>query len=163
MVSVAYTLWVLTAKYPDSRILIMNADLELPRKWVGEMEGYCRENPVLRWVFPEMCPQGTPEEIAQWGYIEKFTIPSKTATSAEASVEISSVKNRVTGKRFDLIVFDDLVNDENINTEGGMRAVQRAYVTCPPESWSTPRESLFGQNGQERSACGRRSTPPKRS
>jgi hypothetical protein len=86
IISVSYPLWLL-AKVPDTRVLLNNAMLENPRKWVGEMLQHLRGNPVLRWVWPELVPQ---EDIADFGFVESFTVPSRKATWGEASVEITS-------------------------------------------------------------------------
>ena len=76
IISVSYVLWLL-AKWPDTRILIANATLDNPRKWVAEQLQHLRGNTVLRWVFPEMCPATNVEEF---GFVESYTVPSRRAT-----------------------------------------------------------------------------------
>lgn len=123
VVSVSYPLWLL-AKFPDTRILIANATLDNPRKWVAEQLSHLRGNEVLRWVFPEMVPQ---KDIDDFGFVESYTVPSRKATWGEASVEITSVSNNVVSRHYEVILFDDLVSAENSATKLGLETVETLY------------------------------------
>jgi predicted phage terminase large subunit-like protein len=123
IISVAYPLWLL-AKYPDTRILLNNATLENPRKWVGEMLQHLRGNVVVRWTFPELVPQ---EDVEDFGFVESFTVPSRKATWGEASVEITSVENNVVSRHYEVILFDDLVSENNAATKAGLERVEERY------------------------------------
>ena len=123
VVSVSYPLWLL-AKYPDTRILIANATLDNPRKWVQEQLQHLRGNPVLRWLYPELVPQ---EDVEEFGFVESYTVPSRNASWGEASVEITSVSNNVVSRHYEVILFDDLVSAENSATKNGLETVEQRY------------------------------------
>lgn len=97
VISVSYPLWLLV-NHPDVRILIANATLDNPRKFVQEQLGHIRSNRVFRWLFPESCPPD--DEAEQFGFVASYTVPNREANWGEASVEVTSVDRNVVSRHY---------------------------------------------------------------
>lgn len=124
VISVSYPLWLLV-KYPDTRILLSNATLSNPEKWVAEQLLHLRSNPVLRWMFPESVP--TPDQVDVFGFKSRYTVPNRKAPWGEASIEVTSVDKNVVSRHYEVIIFDDLVSEENSRTKLGLERVEEFY------------------------------------
>lgn len=86
IISVSYPLWLLV-QFPDTRILIANATLDNPKKWVQEQLLHLRSNEV--WVVNLLCSMGVLPlagpgvvgAVAHGGLAPRHTGPAATATA----------------------------------------------------------------------------------
>lgn len=89
--------WVL-AGAPDTRILVLSADLALARKMVRNVKRIIEKHPMTKGL--------KPEKLDQWGS-EKFTI-NRTQELRDPSMLAKGITTNLTGTRADMIICDDV-------------------------------------------------------
>ena len=64
--------------------------------------------------------------------VDGFTIKGRTIPNAEPTFTGFGVDKMVTGGHYDIIVFDDMVHEKNVNTKEGIELVLRVYRMVGP-------------------------------
>jgi len=112
------------------RVLIGNAKLELAIDIVRDIENIVATNEMFAWLFPEYVPSESwrrGKERGKWNS-ERLDWPcSAQAGRKEGCVQIISAGASGTSKHFDVLKFDDVVNDENIDTKALRDKMDRWY------------------------------------
>lgn len=109
-VTVGYTLWRLIND-PNLRVLIAGETQKNAKKFVGEVKAHFEMNPKLR-----ACYGNWVNKAGIWRE-DEFVVNRRTAVKKESSVFAASLeKQATTGQHYDLILLDDPVSMNNINT-----------------------------------------------
>lgn len=115
---------------PDQRILIINAKLENALDILSDIKADFETNDILRWLFPEYVidfASRRMRQLCKWG-VARLDFPcSKYAGRKEGNVQIMSVEASLVSKHYDLLIYDDPVNDDNTTTKVYRDKVQRWY------------------------------------
>lgn len=121
--------WVLC--FPDVRILIASGTRDNAIKMLSAVKAHFQYNEVIRAFFPECCPSAKKTE--DWGRMESFTCPARKAKFLrEPTCSIASPDATVAGMHYDVLKFDDLVNETNSRTAESLRAVVQWYKLTNP-------------------------------
>lgn len=107
-------------KNPNARILITNATLDNAQDFLRSVKGYMEGNEKLKYLFGEF-------KSDKWNEGEIIIKQRNKLQIKEASVMASSVDKSIVSKHFDLIIGDDLVNRESINTKEQLVKTQIYY------------------------------------
>jgi len=94
---------------PNARILITNATLDNSQDFLKGIKGYLEGNEKLIHLFGKF-------KSEKWNETEIIINQRSKRQIKESSVLTSSVDKSIVSKHFDLIIGDDLVNRESINT-----------------------------------------------
>lgn len=146
--------WVL-ANAPDTRILVLSADLALARKMVRNVKRIIEKHPMTKHL--------RPEKLDQWGS-EKFTI-NRTQELRDPSMLAKGITTNLTGTRADMIICDDVEVPKTSDTHEKrmdlrQRLMELDYILTPngtqlyvgtPHCWHTiyadvPRGELGEEN-----------------
>lgn len=125
------TIWQLL-KYPNDRLLLMQASLENAKAIAGQIRHHFMRNKVLRALFPEYAIDSREEE----GAVMRFSVPCKTIVTRESSVEIGTPGASLSGRHYDVIAGSDLMNEQNTpppcgnSTVEEMEKVKAWYATA---------------------------------
>ena len=117
LINEAYNLWLQVQK--QRRILLVSATLSVCEDMVRRLKIHIRGEKFKRY-FPEInivAPDRGDQiflEGNRWG---------------EANFEITSPEHNVVAKHYDKIVLDDIVNNENANTDAGKKKLLNWYQT----------------------------------
>lgn len=98
---------------PDARILLTNATLDNSQKFLRSIKGYFEGNEKLKYLFGEF-------KSEKWNETEIVIKQRKKLQIKESSIIASSVEKGIVSQHFDMIIADDLVNRESINTKDQM-------------------------------------------
>lgn len=105
---------------PHQRICIVSAKLEVAQDILANIKNYVETRPIFRWLFPEYCVDLVPKKLAKrcfWGK-ERLDFPcSKYAGRKEGNIECMAVEASMVSMHYDLIIYDDIVNDLNSQTK----------------------------------------------
>lgn len=115
----AGTLWEIV-KDPKIRILIVNAKLTNARGMLANIRNIVETNEVFRWLFPEFCFDLAPRRLrdrCRWTETRIDFPNSVRAGQRVGNIECMSVGASLVSKHYELIIFDDPVNDENTTTK----------------------------------------------
>ena len=104
---------------PDRRILLANATATLSEKFVGKIRSFFSSNKMIRELFPELIPPNFKKvKWADTGF--EINRPTK---HVECSVEAIGVSGTRVGHHYTDIIFDDLVDEDEIASIGQMDKV----------------------------------------
>ena len=121
--------WILC--FPDIRVLIASGTRDNAMKMLQAVKAHFQYNEVLRTFFPELCPNAKKAE--DFGTKEAFTCPArKKRFLREPTVSIASPDSTVAGMHYDVVKFDDLVNETNSRTAEGIKQVIQWYKLTNP-------------------------------
>ena len=111
-------------KDPNCRQLIVNAKLENAKAILREIASHFESNDIMRWLFPEYCVDSSKikKSRLKWTSTE-LNFPCRRVIRKEANIEIMAVEASLVSKHFDIMRFDDPVNDLNAST-----ALQREKI-----------------------------------
>ena len=102
------------------RFLIVNAKLDNAIDILRDIKDVLTNNEMFAWLFPEYVPSEKwtrGRERGVWTN-NRIDLPnSRQAGRKEGNVEIMSVGASLVSKHYDVMVFDDPVNDENTTTK----------------------------------------------
>lgn len=129
-ITVAHSIqWLIN--YYDIRILISTAVSDQAQKMLSEISGQLKYNEWFRTLFPEVCPSAN--HAAEFGNQEEFTIPCREKKwLKEPTVSVTSVGKVIAGYHYEVIKHSDIVDKENIKTDGGRRAVAEHFKYMSP-------------------------------
>ncbi len=117
--TIAGALWELIND-PHQRILLVSARLDNAIDMMRDIESIISTNEVFRWLFPEYCYDLAPKNLRNHCKVlsTRIDVPcSKYAGRKEGNIEVMSVGANLTSKHYDLIQFDDPVNEDNTTTK----------------------------------------------
>ena len=121
--------WVLC--FPDVRVLIASGTRDNAIKMLSAVKAHFQYNEILRSFFPELCPGA--RKVEDWGRMESFTCPArKSKFLREPTCSIASPDATVAGMHYDVLKFDDLVNETNSRTAESLRQVVQWYRLTNP-------------------------------
>lgn len=109
--TVAYAIWRLM-KNPDLRILIANYKLDNAKSYLHEIKAIMQTNEMFQGFYKKFIPSNIKEH--RWNE-SQLTI-RRNKTFKEASIEVTGVGGEITGKHYDLILYDDVVGPDNVAT-----------------------------------------------
>lgn len=117
--TVAGTLHMLVNN-PDLRVLVVSARWDNAVDIISEIRSVIETNDMFRLLFPEFCPDKAEKSIQKRmrQTTARLDLPcSKWVGRKEGSVMCTSTGASMVGKHYDVMVFDDAVNDENTATK----------------------------------------------
>jgi len=120
--------------YPDVRILLVSAQLGRAKDFLKGIKDHFQKNQLFRWLFPEYCPKLTESnKLEDFGNDEQFTLPCRrTPGIKEPTVRVASADSSVAGGHYDVIIVDDLVEDQNTRTPGGIEQTRKFFGSLWP-------------------------------
>lgn len=118
-IAIGRVLWEL-GHQPNLRIKLVCQSDAVAKERLIALSTHIRHNPYLHQVFPALCPQsGLPWTQSQ------ITV-ERSLRLKDPSVEALGVLSSATGKRADLIIFDDVVDFRNALALPALRGVVKA-------------------------------------
>lgn len=109
-------------KNPNIRILITNAVWDTARLFLREISGLLTDKSLLSELFGKF--DGPKSKFTQ----DEITISQRTiGTIKEATITTAGIERALTGGHYDIIIHDDLVEENNINTKEQINKVIRYY------------------------------------
>lgn len=112
LLAVAYPLWRVM-KDRDIRIMIISAAENLAKQWLREIEHHMRENERFRALAGDLVPA---IRTQTWTDKEKI-VAGRSGKATHVTFLAMGFDGRPRGRRADLIIFDDVVNEQNSATE----------------------------------------------
>ncbi len=106
---------------PNIRILISTGYLENSKSFLREIKSHFERSERLRALFGDLVNADD-----KWTETQ-VVVKTRTEIRKEPTIQVSSVDKSVVSQHYDLIIGDDLVNRENINTKEQRQKVQLYY------------------------------------
>jgi len=126
IVSKSYPLWRYLSNH-DIRVLIVGESDPVASKNLKDMKWNVENNQLLRWAFPEAIPPDINKTV--WNETE-ILLPRQRSWD-EPTIMTSGVGARVTGKHFDLIIYDDIIGEKAANSEAEMESAKEWFRYAP--------------------------------
>jgi len=121
--------WILC--FPDVRVLIASGTRDNAIKMLRAVKSHFQYNAELRYFFPELCPEAHKNE--DFGTQDGFICPGRTKRYLrEPTCSVASPDSTVAGMHYDILKFDDLVNETNSRTAEGIKQVNQWYKLTNP-------------------------------
>lgn len=121
--------WIIC--FPDVRILIGCGVRQHAINMLQVVKAHFQYNEVIRSFFPECCPSAKKTE--DWGRQESFTCPArKDKFLKEPTCSIASPDATVASTHYDILKFDDLVNETNSKTAESLQSVVQWFKLTNP-------------------------------
>jgi hypothetical protein len=110
---------------PNIRILITNAVWDLARNFLREIQGLLQDKSLLAAIFGSFDGTGS-------RFTEDYIIVSQRTKGIikEPTISTGGVEKALTGMHFDIIIHDDLVEQNNINTPEQVRKIIQFRQNC---------------------------------
>lgn len=109
-------------RFPDYRVLFLQANMDLAKKLSGQVRGHLRENAIFRAVYPEYAINTADEH----GQIMSFSVPCKRSITREASLTIGTPETSLSMMHFDVIRGSDISNETNNPPPCGKGTIEEA-------------------------------------
>jgi hypothetical protein len=117
--------------WPDIRVLIASGTRDHALRMLGAVQAHFKYNPVLRDIFPELCPPA--HKVEDWGRQDSFVCPGrKQKTLREPTVGVASPDSAVASSHWDVLKFDDIVNESNSKTTESLATVNKWFKLSSP-------------------------------
>lgn len=113
LVTIAYPIWCII-KNPNIRIHITNAVLSVSIKFLREIKEHMEKNALLKTMWPKVFYTIPDKQAPKW--TENEIVVRRTKNLKDATISVGSVGKTETGAHYDRIVYDDIVNEDNVNT-----------------------------------------------
>lgn len=115
LITQAYVIWRILIN-PNIRILIASSGVNKARRFLNYHRREFTYNRSMKSLFPEFCFDNEVSNRTQ------FQVPPKLITEPqkEMTIEIASVDMGVASAHYDLIIYDDLLDEDNTRTLGSM-------------------------------------------
>jgi hypothetical protein len=121
--------WILC--FPDVRVLIASGTREHAIRMLSAAKAHFQYNETIRVLFPELCPPAHKPE--DFGKMDQFICPGrKDKTLREPTCAVASPDSAVASSHWDVLKFDDLVNETNSRTPEGIRQVNNWFALSDP-------------------------------
>lgn len=111
VVTIGYALWRLV-KDRNLRILISSETYAQSKTFLRAIKTHIEQNDTFRAVFGDIRPATLESSWRQ----EEITVAGRTRVGREPSISCSGIDQAKTGFHYDLIILDDIVSNNNINT-----------------------------------------------
>lgn len=134
IITFGYALWELT-KNPDLRILIANYKLENAKSFLQQIKNVFSMGEAFTFFYSPIIP-----DLKKTRWNESQILIRRNKNMKEASVEVTGVGGEITGKHFDLIIYDDVVGPENIST---LEQVQKL------RTWFNQMQAILEPDGKQ--------------
>lgn len=108
--TVAYPLWR-ALNNPDCRILLANYKLDNAKSFLLQIRQELTNNEVITHVYRKVLPD---TKKVRWN--ETNITLHRKSNPKEATFEVTGVGGEITGRHYDVILFDDIVGPENVGT-----------------------------------------------
>lgn len=130
--------WIIN--YPDIRILLVSAQLGRAKDFLKGIKEHFTKNDFFRFLFPEYCPKMNEHgKTEDFGNDEQFTIPCRRIPGIkEPTIRVASADSSVAGGHYDVIKVDDLVEDQNTRTPGGIEQTRKFFGSLWPLVETSP-------------------------
>src|SRR5262249_4213148 len=117
--------------FPDVRILIASGVREHAMSMLGAVKAAFQYNEAIRFLFPELCPDA--KKVEDWGKLVAFVCPGrKDKKLREPTCSIASPDAAVASTHYEILKFDDLVNETNSRTAEGLKQVINWFKLTNP-------------------------------
>jgi len=119
IITIAHTLqWIIN--FPDIRILISTAVADQAQSMLKSIKSHFQFTGAFRALFPEFCPDA--RSAGEFGNQEEFTVPNRVQKHLkEPTVSVTAIGKVIAGYHYEVVKDSDLVDKENIKTEGGRK------------------------------------------
>jgi len=124
IITVAHTIQLILIN-PEIRILIAHNKLENAKGVLRMIKNHFTSNDDFRWLFPEYCPKPNKEGTIEFGTTEHFTVPNRTGSFQEPTVDTAGVDTTKTGRHYDYMKKDDIVWEKSVTNEEQLDATRR--------------------------------------
>jgi len=122
VVTVGYTLQSI-AKNPDVRILIANATASMAEAMLGQVKRHLQYNKTFKTYFGDYTSGAD-----KWtDNMIRFAKSDKSYQAKEANVTAYGLGGNLVSQHYDIIIFDDPHNRDNINTKDQIEKVKFSY------------------------------------
>ena len=138
-ITVGYTLWEL-AHDPSMTVLIDSVERSLSIKMLGQIRGVCEGNPVFRAVF------GNWKSERGWTDYSLIIASASRGREINPSVNTAGVDSTKVAYHPRLMILDDLVDRETVDSIGGLTKTIRHYKDLAP---------MLGEGGRMIMPCTR--------
>jgi len=109
MITIGYSLYLL-AQDPNLRIFIGNSVLQNAKSFLREIKGHLKDNEKLREIMGD-----TVNKDDKWTETE-IILKTRTINKKEPSIQVAGVGQSLVSQHYDVMILDDLVDVDNINT-----------------------------------------------
>ena len=99
------------AQDPNRRILLACNTMRNAQRRLRRIQRHFEVNPIFRWLYRDLIPEF---DKVPWNANEMVVV--RSTTPIEPSVDIAGVGTAITGRHYDTIIKDDIVDDKNTNT-----------------------------------------------
>lgn len=96
-------------RYPDDRILFVQATLDNGKKLARQVREHLTSNVPFRELFPEYAMSGMSDE----GAVTSFRIPCRTAPWREGSLDVAAPGVSLSGNHYDVTAASDVMNEHS--------------------------------------------------
>lgn len=121
LITVAYVMWRIV-RNPDIRILIANYKLDNAKAFLYQIRSEFTNNKTILMLFSRSIP-----DLKKVKWNESQITFRRKKNMKEATIEVAGVGGEITGKHYDLIIYDDLVGPQNITTLDQIQNLKQWY------------------------------------
>jgi predicted phage terminase large subunit-like protein len=122
VLSVGYSLWQIT-KNPNIRILLTCLSLDNAKEYLGEIKQHIEHNELFKALYGDL----KPKDKGQWR-AEDINVSSRTRVQGkEATVTVGGINQSKVGMHYDLIIMDDVLDGDTVNTSDQIQKTLRQY------------------------------------
>jgi hypothetical protein len=132
-ISIGRTLWML-GRNPNMRGVVITKTAQLAQKLVRACKEYLERSPDLREVFPGLLPNKDPG----MPWTSTMLTVQRSVFAKDASLQATGLFGNVMGSRYDWVVFDDILDNENTRTK-----------TPRDHAWDWIRATVFGRLSED--------------
>lgn len=130
IITIAHTIQTII-NYPDIRILISTAVAQQAQDMLKSIKSFFQFSPWFRTLFPEFCPP--PNQAGDFGNADEFTIPNRVRKDLkEPTVSVTAIGKVISSYHYERVIHSDLVDKENVRTEGGRVATTDHFKWVSP-------------------------------
>jgi hypothetical protein len=126
IVSKSYPLWRYLSNQ-NIRVLIVGESDPVACKNLKDIKWNVENNQLFRWAFPEAIPP----DINKTVWNESEILLPRQRSFDESTITATGVGSRVTGKHFDLIVYDDIIGEKAAGSEAEMETAKEWFRYAP--------------------------------
>jgi phage terminase large subunit-like protein len=118
----------LILNYPDIRILLMQGSIKNTKGLLRQIrDHFVGFDSFLGKYFPEFCSE------KKFGTAESFIIPARVdKTKKEATVTVASPRSIKAGQHYDVMFFDDVINEQNSKKPAQVEKAIEDFQLCYP-------------------------------
>src|ERR1700723_2253485 len=119
--------WMLNA--PDIRIMILSGEFKLAEKFMKGIKGYFNlSKGAIPTKFQQFFPEYTVDEKEATSLMPLLTPARVLPPSGEPTLWVNSIGSNLSGWHTDILKGDDVVTDENSNTDGTREKVNEKWT-----------------------------------